>query len=100
MAFEDAAFLGRLFGSPSATDKSPEAIFAHFEKIRKPRLDQVEKMSNRMGGSLKTRQDPDSWGWWLKRWMIWGYFTVWSRGQVRAPGFSGYDVMELEVDIK
>ena len=98
MAFEDAAYLGRLLGT--ATGKLPDAIFSHFERIRKPRLDQVKKLSNRTGGALKTRQDPDSWGWWLKRWMMWGYFTVWNRGQVKAAGFSGYDVMDLDADIK
>ena len=99
MAFEDAAFLARLLESEENWSKGPEAIFKHFESVRKPRMDNVRKMSAKMGGALKKAQDPNSWAWWAKKWGIWLYFTVWNRGVVRTQGFSEYSIVDQPTQV-
>ncbi|ORX39958.1 hypothetical protein BD324DRAFT_648575 [Kockovaella imperatae] len=99
MAFEDAAFLGRLLGDEENWAKGPEAIFKHFEKIRAVRLDGVRKMSAKMGENLKKRSDPEGWGWWLKKWAIWAYISVWNRGTIKTNGFMGFDVAKLDAKV-
>lgn len=99
MAFEDAAFLTRLLTSDQALEKGYDALFSHFEMARRRRVDEIRKNS-RIGGMAKMRHDPQSWTWWAKTWLFWGFITVLKRGVMRSHGFSGYDAEVEDIVVR
>ena len=91
MAFEDAQFLSRLIVSGQGSEKGYDKLFARYEQVRRSRVNKVRDLSAKVGGAIKSKTDPEGWSWWLKKWGMWGYVTVWNRGEFRMHGFSGYD---------
>ena len=88
MAFEDAALLSRLLDS---IDDERRHIFAHFERIRRPRIERVRRLSKVAGGLKSNTMNP--WVWWAKKWLIWAYFA-WNRFVVRDTRITAYNVMD------
>lgn len=100
MAFEDAALLVRLLTDSKAMERGYEAVFGHWETVRRKRVEDVKKHS-KVGGMMKSSHHPESWAWWAKTWLFWLFITVKNRGVVQAgAGFSGYDVMTENIEVE
>jgi len=93
-AFEDAALLSRLLSSPHTSGLTPDALFARFERLRRPRIQEVARISQK-GGQVKGTS-VSNWRWTLKKWLIWAYFA-WNGFVVKQTGISAYDVMAEDI---
>ena len=87
MAFEDAAYLGRLLGRHVGRDAQiqgdrAERVFAHWQARRERRTAEVKRTSGKWGAAPETKLDKDGWAWWAKRWAMWAYISVVKRGNV------------------
>jgi 2-polyprenyl-6-methoxyphenol hydroxylase-like FAD-dependent oxidoreductase len=95
-ALEDAAYMGRLLSSEEATSKGFDAVFRHFETVRRARINEVKRLA-KAAGTVKSKSGP--WAWWLKQWAIWAFFTVWNRGVVRSSSITTFDVQKADIRV-
>lgn len=93
MAFEDAAILTRLLASDGMT--SYEELFIRFEKIRRPRIAELKRGSQK-GGAMKAKTGPV--GWYLKKWAFRGFFK-WNGGVVQHNEETAYNVDEAKLEV-
>lgn len=68
MAAEDVFMLARLLEHPN---RSLEDAYASFDKIRRPRVDEITKQAT---SNSEVRRNSSEWGLWLKETAIWAYF--------------------------
>ncbi|WRT68796.1 uncharacterized protein IL334_005776 [Kwoniella shivajii] len=92
MAFQDAALLGRMIASKSAST-SYDQVFTRFEALRRPEIEKVEKSAKPVS-SLKTKSGP--WIWYLKSWAFWGFFKF-KGGVLRMHNGPIYDVDAVDL---
>ncbi|ORX39714.1 hypothetical protein BD324DRAFT_576036 [Kockovaella imperatae] len=95
-AFEDIGLLSRLLGKAVAENSHPDfgPIFERFEKLRRPRIDQVRTMTVR--AEATRRETSNGLMWWLKgtgtRAVFW---LLGKNGYLSNEDFLGYDVNAL-----
>lgn len=94
-AFEDAGFMARLLGEPTAVAKGYDQVFAHFEKIRKERFEHVRDLTAKSGSTRKS--SPSALGWFFKKWSFWAFFAI--KGDMRDNRLIGYDVTKESVEL-
>ncbi|KAG5974343.1 hypothetical protein E4U55_008232 [Claviceps digitariae] len=68
-AMEDVFLLSRLLQDPTRPLRD---VFAAYERIRRPRVEEIAKQAAQNG---RMRKATSEWGLWLKEWLIWGYFA-------------------------
>ena len=105
LAFEDAAYLGRLLGMHLDTGlagagERTDKVFAHWQEKRQRRTADVKRVSGKWGAAPAKKVDPNGWVWWAKRWGMWAFISVVKRGNMSAHGFSGYDVMKEDTAVQ
>lgn len=99
-ALEDVGLLVRLLSSPAAMSKGYPAIFAHYEKVRRKRMEVIRQMVER---TLQTRAPtPNGTRFWLKTTMYKVAFGAFSglRGLLpssRNP--TNYDVTKESIEV-
>jgi 2-polyprenyl-6-methoxyphenol hydroxylase-like FAD-dependent oxidoreductase len=96
-ALEDAGVLARLLASEQAVAQGHDRLFAHFERVRRARVETVKKFS-KAAGAAKGRSGP--WVWWAKKWAMWVYMSWWNGGVFRDTRLMGYDVDEEDILVK
>ncbi|TWU78556.1 hypothetical protein ED733_003205 [Metarhizium rileyi] len=70
MATEDVFMIARLLGDPG---RSLEDAFATYDRIRRPRVDEITDQATR---NSRVRKSSSEWGLMLKEAVIWAYFSV------------------------
>lgn len=75
MALEDTFLISRLLKDPT---RSLSDIFENFDRIRRPRVDEIAKLAVE---NAEGRKKSGPWGFWLKERVIWMYMGVsWALG--------------------
>ncbi|OJJ33373.1 hypothetical protein ASPWEDRAFT_30453 [Aspergillus wentii DTO 134E9] len=90
MALEDAFFIARLLKDPSA---SVADIYERFDKIRRPRVDELARLAAQ---NAKVRKNSGPWGLWMKECAIWAYMGISGRvgWDKSTPKHLLYDIEE------
>jgi 2-polyprenyl-6-methoxyphenol hydroxylase-like FAD-dependent oxidoreductase len=95
-AFEDIGLLARLLASPAALEKGFPAMFAHFEKYRRPRVAKIQAASARAesgrgkSGFIK---------WTLKSWGMWLGLSIFGKGGYIKGDLFSYNVMDETIKV-
>lgn len=93
-AFEDVGLLARLLAEPAAMEKGLPAVFAHYERTRRPRVQEVQKAAARAeGGRGKTGPVM----WLVKSWGMWAGLKLFGTGGYLKGGLSTYDVTKASI---
>jgi 2-polyprenyl-6-methoxyphenol hydroxylase-like FAD-dependent oxidoreductase len=93
-AFEDIAFLARLLSSPTAVAKGFPALFAYFEKVRRPRVKSIQDASAKAEGG---RGKSGTIKWILKSWGMWAGLNIFGKGGYIKGDLFSYNVMEEKI---
>jgi 2-polyprenyl-6-methoxyphenol hydroxylase-like FAD-dependent oxidoreductase len=88
MAMEDVYLLYRLFQQ----DMDLQTVFHTFEKIRRPRVTEIWKLSREAGDM---RKDTGAWGQWFKEWMMWAWLKFMPESWLSSP--FEYDITTVEI---
>lgn len=95
-AFEDAGYLTRLLANDQAVERGYDRLFAHFEKVRKARLDYVRAFTRTSGNTRGTSANSLMWA--VKKALMGAYF--WFKGGVaKDTRITGYDVSEESIEV-
>jgi 2-polyprenyl-6-methoxyphenol hydroxylase-like FAD-dependent oxidoreductase len=96
-AFEDIGLLARLLSSPAIVDQGFPALFARYEKTRRPRVQTIQKASARAESS---RGKTGFLMWTVRSWAIWLGLKLFGKdGYVKGDLFR-YNVMEENIEVK
>lgn len=98
-ALEDVGLMARLLGSKSAMEKGFPAIFAHYERVRRKRLEEIRKITD---GSVRSRAATPNYGiWWLKKLGLRLGLSAMNAlsGFMRGPSFLTYDVTKENIEV-
>jgi 2-polyprenyl-6-methoxyphenol hydroxylase-like FAD-dependent oxidoreductase len=93
-AFEDIAFLARLLSSPTAVAKGFPALFAYFEKVRRPRVKSIQAASAKAEGG---RGKSGTIKWIIKSWGMWAGLNIFGKGGYIKGDLFSYNVMEEKI---
>ncbi|KAM0747418.1 FAD/NAD(P)-binding domain-containing protein [Meredithblackwellia eburnea MCA 4105] len=93
LAFEDAAFLARLLATQS--DKGTERVFAHFERVRRERVNLIAKLS-KGAGTAKFASSPLVY--WLKK-TAFSWFFWFKNYEFKSEEMLAYDVDQLDGEV-
>ncbi len=98
-AFEDVGLLVRLLNPQAVVQKGFPAVFRHFEKTRKVRLDYIKRFTDR---SLAMRYPTSSTlAWWAKKLGHGGLFKLMGKGSYFLEDYKaiGYDITSEDVKV-
>lgn len=95
-AFEDIGLLARLLASPDAISKGFPALFAHYEKFRRPRVARIQAASAKAEGG---RGKSGFIMWKLKSWAMWLGLSVFGKGGYVKGDLFSYNVMKEDIKV-
>jgi 2-polyprenyl-6-methoxyphenol hydroxylase-like FAD-dependent oxidoreductase len=98
-ALEDVGLLARLLSSAAAMSKGYPALFAHYERARRVRLEGIKQMNAR---TLQSRAPTPSWiRFWLKTWgykvMLGGLSRI--KWMLPSNSWIEYDVTKESIEV-
>jgi len=95
-AFEDIGLLARLLADPDAREKGFPALFAYFEKVRRPRVKLIQAASARAEGG---RGKSGVVKWFVKSWGMWAGLAILGKGGYVKGNLFSYNVVEEKIQM-
>ena len=88
MVMEDVYLLYRLLQQ----DVDLQTVFQRFDEIRRPRVEEIWKLSNQSGN---LRRETGPWKQWIKEWLLWAWLRFLPDRWMSSP--FEYDITTVQI---